>query len=98
MDRHLAQIVYIIPEAVNIDKVMIHDKKTLCMKPEMIISLQLDIVKGHSEHSDFLALHKVFASRVSKYFVMHPEVLFYMTIRKQLYFIIQIKLQKIMPK
>lgn len=73
LDRHLAQIVYIIPEAVNIDKVMIHDKKTLCMKPEMIISLQLDIVKGHSEHSDFLALHKVFASRVSKYFVMHPE-------------------------
>ncbi|XP_038893531.1 CDT1-like protein a, chloroplastic [Benincasa hispida] len=73
LDRHLAQIVYIIPEAVNIDKVMIHDKKTLCMKPEMIISLQLDIVKGHFEHSDFLALHKVFASRVTKYFVMHPE-------------------------
>ncbi|KAL0535494.1 hypothetical protein IC582_029825 [Cucumis melo] len=73
LDKHLAQIVYIIPEAVNIDKVMIHDKKTSCMKPEMIISLQLDVVKGHSEHSDFLALHKVFASRVLKYFAVHTE-------------------------
>ncbi|KAG6572997.1 CDT1-like protein a, chloroplastic, partial [Cucurbita argyrosperma subsp. sororia] len=73
LHRHLAQIVYIIPEVVTIDKVTIHDKKTSCMKSEMIISLRLDTVEGHSEHSDFLALHKVFASRVAKFFVMHPE-------------------------
>lgn len=85
MHRHLAQIVYIIPEAVNIDKVMVHDKKTSCMKPEMIINLILDIVKGHSEHSDFLALHKVFVTRVTKYFAMHPEVPFYITLEKQLH-------------
>ncbi|XP_022994693.1 CDT1-like protein a, chloroplastic [Cucurbita maxima] len=73
LHRHLAQIVYIIPEVVTIDKVTIHDKKTSCMKSEMIISLRFDTVKGHSEYSDFLALHKVFASRVAKFFVMHPE-------------------------
>lgn len=76
----LAQIKYIIPEAINIDYVS--DEKTACFKSEMIINLNFDIVQGHSEVSDFVALRKVFASRVTEYFATHPEVLFYTTIGK----------------
>ncbi|KAJ0106107.1 hypothetical protein Patl1_19280 [Pistacia atlantica] len=71
--KHLAQIKYILPEAIQIDNILVHDKKTLCMKPDMKISLIFDVIEGHSEHSDFIALHQVFASRLLNYFSTHPE-------------------------
>ncbi|XP_031263014.1 CDT1-like protein a, chloroplastic [Pistacia vera] len=71
--KHLAQIKYILPEAIQVDNILVHDKKTLCMKPDMKISLLFDVIEGHSEHSDFIALHQVFASRLLNYFSAHPE-------------------------
>jgi chromatin licensing and DNA replication factor 1 len=52
----------------------VHDKKTLCMKPDMKIGLQFDVVKGHCEYSDFLALQQLFASRLLSFLTKHPKV------------------------
>lgn len=71
---HLAQIKYILPEAIQIEKILVHDKKTLCMKPDMKIGLLFDVVKGHSEQSDFLALLQLFASRLLSFLIKHPQV------------------------
>ncbi|XP_062160162.1 CDT1-like protein b isoform X3 [Alnus glutinosa] len=70
---HLAQIKYILPEAIQIEKILVHDKKTLCMKPDMKIGLLFDVVKGHCEQSDFLALLQLFASRLLSFLTKHPQ-------------------------
>ncbi|PON57751.1 DNA replication factor [Parasponia andersonii] len=71
--RHLAQIKYILPEALQIEKILIHDKKTLSMKSDMKITLLFDIVEGHSEISDFIALSQVFSLRLYNFCTTHPE-------------------------
>ncbi|KAJ6707258.1 hypothetical protein OIU85_027594 [Salix viminalis] len=71
--RHLAQIKYLLPEAIQTDKILVHDKKSLCMKPDMKIGVLFDVVEGHDEESDFVALRQVFASRLVDYFIKHPE-------------------------
>lgn len=71
--RHLAQIKYILPEVVQIDYILIHDVKSLCMKPDMKISLLFDVIEGHQEKSNFMALRQVFAYRLLDFFNTHPE-------------------------
>ncbi|KAL5545236.1 hypothetical protein UlMin_009020 [Ulmus minor] len=71
--KHLAQIKYILPEALQIDKILTHDQKTLCMKPDMLITLLFDVVEGHSQVSDDIALRKVFALRLYKFLTTHLE-------------------------
>lgn len=71
--RHLAKIKYLLPEAIQTDKILVHDKKSLCMKPDMKIGVLFDVVEGHDEESDFIALRQVFASRLVDYFIKHPE-------------------------
>ncbi|KAL7138721.1 hypothetical protein ABFS83_09G001700 [Erythranthe nasuta] len=70
---HLAQIKYILPEAVLIDKILIHDEKTKCMKPDMKIELLFDVVKDNHEESAFIALANVFSSRLREFYMTHPE-------------------------
>ncbi|CAL8159561.1 unnamed protein product [Prunus armeniaca] len=71
--KHLAQMKFILPEAIKIDRILVQDKKTPCMKPDMNITLLFDIVEGHRELSDFIAVRQVFASRLINFFAMHPE-------------------------
>ena len=73
--RHLAQIKYILPEAVQTDKVLIHDKDTLCMKPDIKITLLFDAIEGHYQKSIFMALQQVFTTRLLNFSAMHPEVM-----------------------
>ncbi|KAJ9145665.1 hypothetical protein P3X46_028022 [Hevea brasiliensis] len=70
---HLAQLKYLLCEAVQIDKILVYDKKTLFMKPDMRITLLFNVVEGHHELSDYIALHQLFASRLINYFTAHPE-------------------------
>lgn len=72
--RHLAQIKFILPEAVQTDRILIHDEKTMCMKPDMKITLLFDVVEGHREQSTYIALHQEFDARLFNYFSTHPEV------------------------
>ncbi|VVA19652.1 PREDICTED: CDT1 [Prunus dulcis] len=71
--KHLAQMKFILPEAIKIDRILVQDKKTPCMKTDMNITLLFDIVEGHGEVSDFIAVRQVFASRLINFFAMHPE-------------------------
>ncbi|WCJ34702.1 hypothetical protein M5689_015995 [Euphorbia peplus] len=71
---HLAQLKYILPEAIQIDKILVHDKETLCMKPDMKVTLVFDVVDGHHEQSSFIALHQLFISRLINYFTSNPKV------------------------
>ncbi|PQQ02840.1 CDT1-like protein b [Prunus yedoensis var. nudiflora] len=64
---------FILPEAIKIDRILVQDKKTPCMKPDMNITLLFDIVEGHREVSDFIAVRQVFASRLINFFAMRPE-------------------------
>ena len=73
--KHLAQMKYIFSEALQIEKIIIHDKKTLCMQPHMKITLQFDVVAGHGEVSDIVALRQAFSLRLYNFFMLHPEVL-----------------------
>lgn len=70
---HLARIKYLLPEAIQMDKILVHDKKSLCMKSDMKIGVLFDVVEGHDEESDFIALRQLFASRLVDYFIKHPE-------------------------
>lgn len=72
---HLAQIKYILPEAVQIDKILVHDDKTKCMKSEMKIELLFDVVKDHDEESVYVALSNIFSSRLREFYARHPEVM-----------------------
>ncbi|KAL1541939.1 CDT1-like protein a, chloroplastic isoform X2 [Salvia divinorum] len=72
---HLAQIKYILPEAVQIDKILVHDEKTKCMKAEMNIGLLSDVVKHRDEdESVYVALSTIFSSRLRDFSDKHPEV------------------------
>lgn len=73
---HLAQIKYILSEGLCIEKVLVHDKKSLCMVPDMKITLNFEVVEDCSGESVYLALRRHFNSRLIDYFNMHPEVTF----------------------
>lgn len=73
---HLAQMKYILSEAIQIDKVFVHDKKSLCMKPDMKITLVFEAVEEHSDQSADMALRQYFSSRLIDFFNTHPEVTF----------------------
>uniref|UniRef100_A0A7N0ZTY2 CDT1 Geminin-binding domain-containing protein n=1 Tax=Kalanchoe fedtschenkoi TaxID=63787 RepID=A0A7N0ZTY2_KALFE len=71
--KHLAQIKYILPEAVQIDKILIHDEESQCMKQDLRITLVFDVVKDHMQTSNFTALSLLFLSRVVDVFSTHSE-------------------------
>ncbi|KAK4799479.1 hypothetical protein SAY86_024844 [Trapa natans] len=71
--RHLAQIKYLLPETIQIDKYLIHDKETLCMIPDVKITLLFDGIDVHPEHSRVVAVSKLFASRLEDFVSTHPE-------------------------
>ncbi|KAI4347381.1 hypothetical protein L6164_008197 [Bauhinia variegata] len=70
---HLAQMKYILPEAIHIDKILVHDKKSLCMKPDLKITLTFEVVEENSSESAYLSLGKLFGSRLIDFFSKHPE-------------------------
>lgn len=71
--KHLAQIKYIVPEAIQIDKLLVHDARTMCMKPDVNITLHFDVVEDHQEHSKFMTLNSLFASRLMNFLRKHAQ-------------------------
>ncbi|KAJ4972644.1 hypothetical protein NE237_005818 [Protea cynaroides] len=70
---HLAQIKYILPEAVQIEKVLVHDGRTLCMKPDVKITLLFDALPAHPDQSASTAMRQVFRARLLDFFDTHPQ-------------------------
>ncbi|CAM0943532.1 unnamed protein product [Alopecurus aequalis] len=73
---NLAQLKYIMPEAIVINKILLRDEKTCCMKPDLQVNLLVDAVedsvlqKGETRYS---ALRRIFRQRLVDFFRNHPE-------------------------
>ena len=76
---HLAKLKHILPEAIEIKKMLIFDESTSCMKPDLRVSIIVDAIdygdKSESKTKN-LNLRRVFRSRLADYLKAHPEVIF----------------------
>ncbi|XP_020275955.1 CDT1-like protein a, chloroplastic [Asparagus officinalis] len=74
---HLAQLKYILPEAISIKKVLLRDEVTCCMMPVLQLYLQKDAIESGSnrkeEESGYSILRKIFRQRLVDFFRKHPE-------------------------
>ncbi|XP_022771251.1 CDT1-like protein a, chloroplastic [Durio zibethinus] len=73
---HLAQLKHILPEAIEIKRILIFDEGTSCMKPDLRISIIADAIDcGHDSESETknLSLRRVFRARLADYVKAHPE-------------------------
>lgn len=75
---HLAQMIYIFPEAIQLEKILVQDKESLLVVPDMKIMLLKDAVKhnSHPDQSVSISLCKAFRERLLNFFSTHPEVSF----------------------
>ncbi|XP_047947516.1 CDT1-like protein a, chloroplastic isoform X2 [Salvia hispanica] len=72
--RHLAQLKFILPEAIVLEKTLQHDERTSCMKPDLRITLDVEAIKSKGKSkSGNLQLRKVFRNRLLHFFKSHPE-------------------------
>ncbi|CAL9037308.1 unnamed protein product [Musa banksii] len=73
---HLAQSMYIMPEAIMIKKVVLHDETTCCVKSELQITLQVDAVAENingESGSKYSILTKLFRERIVDFYNGHPQ-------------------------
>ncbi|CAF2096450.1 BnaA05g11560D [Brassica napus] len=74
---HLAQIKHILPEAVEVKRVLIHDEATSCMKPDLHVTLNAGAVEENgnskSESKKKISLRKVFRARLADFVKSHPQ-------------------------
>lgn len=72
---HLAQMKHVFPEAIDLDTVLVHDKRTLCMKPEMKVTLLMnaETCSMFPAHSPSQSLWKAFYAKLLKLSLISPE-------------------------
>ncbi|KAK8711642.1 hypothetical protein V6N13_146917 [Hibiscus sabdariffa] len=73
---HLAQLKHILPEAIEIKRMLVFDEMSSCMKPDLHVSIILDAIEfGDNSKSETknLKLRKVFRARLVEYSKAHPE-------------------------
>jgi len=64
------------PEAIIINRILLCDEKTCCMKPYLQVNLLVDAVVGsvmQKGETRYLTLRKIFRQRLVKFFRNHPE-------------------------
>ncbi|KAF6153376.1 hypothetical protein GIB67_003566 [Kingdonia uniflora] len=64
--NHLAQMKYLLPEAIQVEKILVQDEKTPCMMPD----LKIIFLKGTS---GFGPLRRVFRARLLEFFNNNPK-------------------------
>ncbi|TYI55483.1 hypothetical protein E1A91_D11G145100v1 [Gossypium mustelinum] len=73
---HLAQLKHVLPEAIEIKRMLVFDEKTSCMKPDLHVSIIMDAIGcGDNSKSETknMKLRKVFRDRLADYIKAHPE-------------------------
>ncbi|XP_010414151.1 PREDICTED: CDT1-like protein a, chloroplastic isoform X2 [Camelina sativa] len=74
---HLAQLKHILPEAIEIKRVLMHDERTCCMKPDLHVTLNADAVDYNDDNSESESkrtnLRKVFRARLAEFVKSHPQ-------------------------
>lgn len=74
---HLAQLKYILPEAIVLKKFLVHDERTCCMKPDIHISLNPEAVEAVESDTRVqrrrVSLKKLFQARLRDFLESHPD-------------------------
>ena len=73
----MAQLKFLLPEAIEIKKVLMFDEKTSYMKPDLHVSIDVDAIECDSKlksDSKNMNLRKVFRARLMDFLKDHPEV------------------------
>ncbi|VFQ59703.1 unnamed protein product [Cuscuta campestris] len=73
---HVAQMKFILPEAIELTKVLLQDESTLCMKSDLVITLNPNAVVGEGKVKSGnanLELSNIFRKRLLDYLEAHPE-------------------------
>ncbi|CAO2046206.1 unnamed protein product [Urochloa humidicola] len=73
---HLAQLKYVMPEAIVINKILLRDDTTCCMKPDLQVNLVVSAVesaKKQKGETAYSALRRIFRQRLVDFFRDHPE-------------------------
>nr|XP_043635568.1 CDT1-like protein a, chloroplastic [Erigeron canadensis] len=76
---HLAQIKFILPEAIEIKKILVRDERTSCMKPDLLVSLDFGVVQNDDKMMMMdlgnanIRLTKLFRSRLVKFCKSNSE-------------------------
>ncbi|KAG5514563.1 hypothetical protein RHGRI_035835 [Rhododendron griersonianum] len=73
---HLAQLKFILPEVIEMKKVLVHDERTSCMKPDLHIAMNVDAIKNEGKMKSASGnsyMRKIFHSRLLDFFKAHPE-------------------------
>lgn len=75
--NHLAQLKFLLPEVIEIKKMLVLDERTSCMKPELHVTLNANGVvideKLISSSSVSIQLRNIFRNRILNFFKSHPE-------------------------
>ncbi|KAL8232889.1 hypothetical protein R6Q57_002667 [Mikania cordata] len=74
--RHLAQLKFILPEAIEMKKILVRDDRTCCMKPDLHITLNFSIVQNDEKMTSDSAnvlMNKLFRSRLLSFYKSNPE-------------------------
>lgn len=82
----MAQLKHILPEAIEIKRVLIFDERTSCMKPDLHVTLNADAVENNEKsksESKKIALRKVFRARLADFVKDHPQVLLLFPMNKK---------------
>lgn len=73
----LAQLKFLLPNVIEIKKVLIHDERTSCMKPDLHVTLNIDAIKdeGQLKSTSWNSqMRNVFRARLLDFVKAHPEV------------------------
>ncbi|KAF6154814.1 hypothetical protein GIB67_032426 [Kingdonia uniflora] len=72
--NHIAQMKYIFPEVIVLEKVLSYDEPTFCMMPDLQISLEPDALDNdNGKRKGGIGLSKVFRIRLANFAKAHPE-------------------------
>ncbi|XP_030933693.1 CDT1-like protein a, chloroplastic [Quercus lobata] len=75
--RHLAQLKFILRNAIEIKRVLVFNERTSCMKPDLHVSINVDAVENDGKlksESGNMHLRKVLRSRLADFSKSCPEV------------------------
>ncbi|CAL8178264.1 unnamed protein product [Prunus armeniaca] len=74
---HLAQLKFVLPEVIEIKKVLVKDERTSCLKPDLHVTINVDALesdgKAKSEGGGSMNLRKTFLKRLADISKSHPE-------------------------
>ena len=80
--RHLAQLKFILRDAIEIKRVLVFDERTSCMKPDLHVSINVDAVENDGKlksESGNMRLRKVLRLLLADFSKSCPEVLVFCT-------------------